>query len=327
MTPYAHFIIEGHTPNNALMARLLSLSITDQSGIQSDTLSITLDDRDGTLVLPEKGAVIECWLGYKETNEVPMGRFILDEVEVSGMPQTLVLSAKAADMQAGFKTPKTRQWESVSVSDIVKTIAHEHHLEPKIAPPKGELGFAYLAQTEESDLHFLTRLGQTIHAVIKPAFGYLVCVAKGESKTLSGQALPEIHLSKKDILQYRMVQAERGKYKAVKAYYYHALFAEPQELMVGKGEPLYCIRHPYADEREAQSAASAKLALFQRGSASLSLTMLGQPALMAEGRCHIRGIREGINGVWQVERVQHRLDAQGFITTVEASVPSTIANH
>ena len=72
----------------AIRDRLIELVVTDEAGIQSDALKLTLDDRrreDGAIAeLPRIGTVLTVSLGYAETTLVAMGSFIVDEVEKIG---------------------------------------------------------------------------------------------------------------------------------------------------------------------------------------------------------------------------------------------------
>jgi hypothetical protein len=46
--------------------------------------------------------------------------------------------------------------------------------------------------------------------------------------------------------------------------------------------------------------------------------MVGNPQIGAEVRARLVGFKPGVDRVWIVARVQHRIDEQGFTTEVEA---------
>ena len=91
----------------AVADRLVELVVTDEAGLSSDTLRLTLDDRrraDGAIAqLPKIGTVLEVSLSYAGRAWVAMGKFIVDEIEIRSPPATLSVSAKAADMEAAAK--------------------------------------------------------------------------------------------------------------------------------------------------------------------------------------------------------------------------------
>ena len=137
----------------AIRDRLIELVVTDEAGIQSDELKLTLDDRrreDGAIAeLPKIGTVLTVSLGYAETTRVAMGRFIVDEVEIGSPPATLTVSAKAADMVGPFRSPKTRSWDEATLGQLVEAIAAEHRYQAKIDPELGAIAIPHLDQTEE----------------------------------------------------------------------------------------------------------------------------------------------------------------------------------
>src|SRR5690554_3922674 len=95
--------------------RLLSLRITDEAGIQSDTVEILLDDRDGRIEWPAHGVELEVFLGDGRSGLSRMGLYVVDEVEHSGPPSSLTIRGKAADMRAAIKAPRTRSWHGSTV--------------------------------------------------------------------------------------------------------------------------------------------------------------------------------------------------------------------
>ncbi len=84
MTPAFHIAVDGTDITAQIRYRLLWLRVTDEAGIQSDTVELTIDDRDGLIELPRTGANMSVSLGYEETGLFPMGAYTVDERELSG---------------------------------------------------------------------------------------------------------------------------------------------------------------------------------------------------------------------------------------------------
>lgn len=61
-------------------ARLISLTLTESRGDEADQLDIELDDSDGALDLPKKGAELALRLGWEGLGLVDKGTFEVDEV-------------------------------------------------------------------------------------------------------------------------------------------------------------------------------------------------------------------------------------------------------
>ncbi|TAN72315.1 MAG: phage late control D family protein [Magnetospirillum sp.] len=324
MKPVWKITADGADITAACARRLLQLAITDEAGIASDTVSITLDNADLAIAPPRKGARLEVWMGYDGGGMVSMGQYVVDETEASGLPHALTIKGKAADMRASFKEQKTRGWDEIAIGDLVATIAGEHTLLPVVSPQLAGILVPNLAQTGESDLNLLTRVAKTYDAVAKPVSGRLLFVPKGEAKSASGKAMPSVALGPGDLRSYRATAAERGKYATVIAHWHNAATGLAEPVRAGSGaSPAYTIRHKYPDAAQAQAAASAKLEALARGEGTFSGEVVpGRPGLGAETKITVSGLGPAADGAWVVTRATHTLDKSGGLRTdIEAETP------
>ena len=99
-------------------------------------------------------------------------------------------------MASGIRAPKTRSWRDVTLEDIVKKIAGEHGLKPRVSDSLKSVFYKYLAQTAESDLNLISRLAKDLDAVAKAAGGYLIVAKRGDGKAADGSDLPVITLTR-----------------------------------------------------------------------------------------------------------------------------------
>ena len=324
MTP----VYEVHANNNDITAairhRLLSLRVTDETGYQSNAVEIQLDDRGGAIHLPRKGAALKVELGYKETGTARMGSYTVDEVELSGPPDTLTIRAKAADMRGSLKQHKTRSWDDVTISELVDSIAADHGLEAKVGDSiRAITASRHIDQTEESDMHLLKRLSEEYDAESKQAGHLLLFVKRGQGKSATGQQVTPATLSREQTSDHRVTLADRGSFQAVRGHWYDMETGDRTEVQAGDGEPVYTLRENYIDEVTARQAARSKLDMLQRGTATLSLTLRqGNPVIGAETPLTLTGFREGVNGRWIATRVTHETSASGYSTQVEAETPT-----
>ena len=130
---------------------------------------LELDDRDGRIEWPEVDATLELSLGYREAGLTTIGRYAVDGVSGEGPRQTMRIRAKAVDMKSEARAPRTRAWEGVTLADLVRKVAAEAGLEAVVGDSVAGLSWPYVAQTAESNLHFLTRLLRPLDIVAKPA--------------------------------------------------------------------------------------------------------------------------------------------------------------
>lgn len=298
-------------------SRLIEMTVTDEAGWQSDTVSITLDDRDGMLDLPRKGAVLN--LGIMGMH---VGKYVVDELELSGPPASLTITGKAADMTKSLKATRTQSWDQVTLGDVATTIAARHELTAKIAPELAAIELGHIDQTEESDMNLLTRLSRDYDAVIKPVNQYLVVAPKGQAKSVSGLALAAVTLTPSMVSTWHATLADRPKHGGVTARYHDPDRGATVVIKVGSGsgDP-HDIRSPFPSAGAALAAANAKFNKLQRGTGTLSLSCPGNPALCAEATVILSGFRDGLNGAWTITRAVHTLDRKGgYSTKIDAEI-------
>lgn len=321
MRPDFKILADSRDVTAVMRDRLMELRITDEAGVKSDSLEIRLDDRAPGIEMPRTGAKLSVSLGYEETGLADMGEYTADEIGLELSPRTMTIRGRSADMRQAIKAPKTRPWDNVSLGDIVSTIAGEHGYTPHTGNDLAAIVITHLDQTEESDLHLLTRLAAQYGAMAKPAGGTLFFVKKGKVKSAGGNALPTVELSLADITSGSVTLAERGKYKAVRAEWFDTGTAEKKAVTVGSGEPLYTLRHTYPDASGAKAAAEAKLTDLAHGVLTIRLGLPGDTRLMAEGAVLLSGIRSGIDGEWRIKRVTHSLSSSGYSCEIEGEKP------
>ena len=323
MTPDFLIRANGEDITATIRDRLLSFRLTDVAELSSDDVELVLDDRDSMIVLPTTGAELEVALGYQETGLVRMGRFFVDEVEISGPPSTLTIRAKAVDFVAAMQTQKTRAWQDMTLGDIVAAIASEHRYEAVVAKQLGKIALPHVAQTAESDLNLLVRLAEEHGAVLKPMSTRLCFVKKGAAEKASGEAMPVLDLSLGDVTSWRVSLTTRDQAKSVRARWHDRSRADTLSLVVGHGEPVFEITHIHDSEAAARNAAEGKLGELQRSASTVSLGLPGNPEASAERIMRLSGFRDGANGDWICRRVEHALSDTGFTTQIDGEAAAS----
>lgn len=320
MTPDFELLALERNVTQAVRDRLLSLTVTDEAGWQSDTLSLKLDNRFPPIdMLTLTDTELTLKLGYQETGLYRVGLFVVDEVSIEGPPASLTIRARAANFTQSLKDRKTRSWEQVSLKDIVSKIAAEHELDPAVAEDLAGIAIEHIDQTEESDLHFLTRIARDYGAIAKPVEGRLLLAQRGKAKTLTNQNMPTLTLKQSDLSDYRFTLVERNKYVAVAASYHITETNTTETITAGEenGRPIYRLPGLQPDQSTAQYAARAKLDGLARGELTGSISLPGNAQLMAEGTVKLLGFNSPMDGDWVINRVEHDLSASGFISKVD----------
>lgn len=306
--------------------RLINLTLREQRGMEADQLDITLSDHDGQLELPSRGAALEVAFGWEEEGLVDKGRFTVDEVQHSGTPDKLTLRARSADMRGKLPGKCTQSWHDITLLDIISTIAARHDLTPVVATQLGERRIAHIDQTDESDLNFLTRLGERFDAVATIKAGRMLFSVAGEALTASGNPMPRVPLTRRDGDQHRYSITDRDAYSGVKAFWNDTQGAARKTVLSGNADNAKQLRPTYATEADALDAARGEWQRIQRGVAEFELTLArGNALLTPEATITAQGYKPEIDETqWLATEVVHSLNDGGFCTNVKLEIMSSM---
>ncbi|MCY1450217.1 hypothetical protein D9M71_670030 [compost metagenome] len=83
--------------------------------------------------------------------------------------------------------------------------------------------------------------------------------------------------------------------------------------------PVHTDRHIYPDRTAADEAAKARLAAFNRSTASVRLDLPGRTDLFAEVMIEAQGFKRGLDGQYLVESVEHTFTPSGWTVSVECN--------
>lgn len=318
MKPLFRILAEKKDITALIADRLKRLTVTDKAGFSSDTASIVLDDRDNKLEMPRKGAELDIYMGTDESGLSFMGLFTVDNVTISGPPDTISITAKAAEMRGGLKEKRVLSYENITIEDLVAIIAARHRLTPKVDPFLGRLWRSHIAQNNESDLNLLTRLAKDYGAVAKAANGCLIFVSKGQAKSVTGKKLSPVEIKKEDLSSWNFSFPDRDQYKSVVAMWRDADAAKDMEVKVGEGEPVFRLPKHFPNEAEAKEAAKARFDKMSQEKAAGSLALAsGNALVLAETPITLPDMRPEIaTPTWAVDSTTH-LIAGTYTTKVE----------
>lgn len=321
---------------------------TDNRGFEADQLDIELDDADGMLGLPEKGATLSLALGWLDTGVVDKGTYKVDELEHTGPPDRLVIRARSADLASGLTTRREQSYRGQTIGAIVRAIAARHALTPAVTAALDNLVIDHIDQTGESDANFLTRLATDHDAIATVKQGKLLFIRTGAAQSASGVPLPTVHITRASGDTHSFAVADRDNYTGVKAYYQDARRAQKGEVVVdgsngtktaassssareptaadvlANSDPdnLKVLRHTYATKSNAERAARAEWQRIQRGVASFRITLArGRPELFPELPASVTGWKPEIDGTgWVVAKVKHTYSGNGYTSALEMEV-------
>lgn len=334
--------------------RLISLTMTDNRGFDADQLDIELDDADGQLSMPPRGAVISLFLGWKGQPLIGKGDFTVDEIEHHGAPDAMTIRARSADFRGSLNSRREASYHDTTLGDVITQVAGRNDLKPMIGDGLAAIKVSHIDQTQETDAAFLMRIATLNGAVAAIKAGKLLLIKPGGGVTATGKPIPQVIITRQDGDRHSFSIADRGAYTGVKASWLHTKDPKPKEVkvkrkpkaqsaqkakhpaakvakpveakegeyMAGSQDNVFAITTVYATQAAAMRAAQAKWSKLQRGVAEFSLTLaMGRADLFPETPVMVSGFKAVIDEQpWIISKVTHSLSGSGFTTALEFEV-------
>ncbi|MGI2131535.1 phage late control D family protein [Shewanella baltica] len=346
-TPDYQILVNGKDISPKVKARLMSLRLTDNRGFEADSIEVQLDDADGELAMPPKGATMQVRIGWKGSPLVDKGTYTIDELEHSGPPDAITIRGKSADMRGTLQQSREQSFHQQSVSSIIDVIAARHQLKAKISDNLKMEFIDHIDQANESDANFLSRLAEQFDAIATVKNGNLLFLQAGLAHNASGIALDRVDITRQSGDSHHFGVADRDAYSGVVAYWQNDKAAKRQtvkakkpteakpsdvkvvvgekEIMVGSNDNVKTLRHIYANKQNAERAARAMWDKLQRGVATFTITLaMGRPELFPELPVSVSGFKPQIdNSDWLLTRVEHNITDTGYTTGIELEVKNS----
>lgn len=325
-TPIIRLTANNEPLDTAIMARLMDVTVTDNKSGESDELTITLDDHDDLLAMPKRGVKLQCWMGYIDAGIHDMGIYTVDSVSWSGTPDKYTIKAKSADMKGSLKTTRSQSYHDRTLGEIAKQVATRHELELAMAASLSTIDVGHIDQTDESDIHLLTRLCWQFGAVVNVKHGKLLIFQPYENKTVSGRSLTltVVQRDKGDQFNFS-IEDRQGDVDNVQASYQDKTKAKKVTVDTNKsGQKPKKLKGNFKDEKTATAAAHAEKKRIEGEQAKFSINCaFGYPAITTESPIELQGFKQEIDGLkWTVDKATHSYSkSQGLTTSLDLTAP------
>ncbi|XXQ68958.1 contractile injection system protein, VgrG/Pvc8 family [Neisseriaceae bacterium B1] len=348
LTPQVQLRLNGQAFGTQTQSRIISVSLIDKRGFEADELTIELDDYDNAIAFPPANSTITLAIGFAQIGMIDKGEYILTECTAQGSPDTLQLTARAANIADTLAEQKDKSWHKTTLYQIVETIAKAHQYPYSIAQQYQNIPIAHIDQTQESDASFLTRLAEQHDAIATVKNGKLIFTPMGDSQSASGIEFPEVVITRASGDQHSFSYNAADAYQAVRARYTDKQTGKEKEVVVDKsnvqpeskkdgngkqkgpktnanrkidttGLKVKTLRHLYASNAAAWSGARAAYRKLARGVAQFSITLAtGRPDLFPELPCTVRGFKPEIDNIqWIIVEVAHNFSQSGYTSSLK----------
>jgi phage protein D len=302
--------------------RFVDLTLSEKRGGAADELSLTLQNADGKLEIPEPGKVIALALGWTSGPDVPVGlvdkgRFTVDEAEPTGPPDQIRITARSADLNGNYRKRRTQVWKDTTVGAVLEQIAARNDVTAQVHPDLAGKTITAIDQHGKSDMLFVKHLGSRYDAVATWKDRRIVFMPIGSTTTASGKSLPSVTLVKRDGWTWRFNRAQREEYDGAEASWHDQGSGKKKKFSTG-GSKTKRLKRTYASEADAKQAAEAEASKRQRGSFTFTYDLaIADTRLQPNARVTLSGWNAKIDAIqWLVASVETGMGKSGIKQTI-----------
>jgi len=327
--PDFRLAIDGKDLTGKVRPRLISLRLTEKRAGEADELEIQLDDTDGLLAIPRKGAKVSLSIGWARGSDVAVGLvdkgvFTVDQTSWQSAPAQISITARSADLTAGYRVRRERSHRSTTLGAIARKVASANGLQASVSADLADIPIAMHVQDQKSDMAMIRSLGRRYDAVATVKHGKLILAPIGAGKTAGGKPIPTLAITPAEGDRVSWQSAERDSYTKVEARWHDRGSAsrKTESADVGTGSAssdgkTRRLHRTYHSQATAKAAAKAEAKRIGRAAGSLSYRFaLGRADVYPDRRASVKGFKPGIDSDnWLVTETTHAIDGQGGFVT------------
>lgn len=304
----------------------------------SDTCTITVDDRDWRISTVDVGAKLEVYLGYKEIGLAQQGIFEVETVDYVINPQQIEITGTSVGFEGAIKTPAIRSFEQKTLGEIIGQIAGDKGIEAFVSPELGQIKIPYMNQMS-SPLHMLHELERRFGALAKIENQRLIFIPRDGGQSAGGIEMPVLVLRPPHLTRGFVRHTRRSVYDGVKVGYFdenhtkqYVRAQDPNASVEtdGEGQGDYFLSKQLGRSKaEAERMAKSQMSALKRqqGEAHLWLSK-GDPWIRDQMRVLLQQFRSEVNGSYVTDTVTHTFTKEpGLATQILAKPPGTGADY
>lgn len=298
--------------------RFVDLSLSEKRGGEADELSLTLQNADSKLELPEPGKVIALALGWISGADVPIGlvekgRFTVDEVEPTGPPDQIRITARSADLNGDYRKRRTQVWKDTTLGAVLNEIASRNAVTAQVHPDIAGKAITAIDQHGKSDMVFVKDLGSRYDALATWKDRKIVFLPIGATTTASGKMLAVVTLTKRDGWSWRFTRAQRDDYDGAEATWHDQGTGKKKKVGTG-GSKTKRLKRTYSSEADAKQAAEAEASKRKRGSFAFEYDLaIADTRLQPNARVALSGWNAKIDAIqWLVSSIETAMGSAGI---------------
>lgn len=304
---------------------LKSFSYNDVMSGEADDIDITLEDRQGIWKgdwLSDKGAMLNVsiltqawWMKNNKIEELPLGIFEIDEIEMSGQPEEVKIKGVSVPNNSALRgEDKSRSWEKTKLSVIGNDIATGAGM--ALYYDTEDVEIDRVEQSQQSDLSFLMKLCKDHGLALKISDNQIIIFDEVKYE----QAKPIVTITKgQDLIKsYSIKSSTRDVYCACHVKYKNAKTNEVIEYtftLPGKKGKTLEVNEEVKSIAEAEKLAKKKLREKNKDEVTMSITLVGAFYFSASSVYEIKGFGK-FDGNYIATRANHDIGS-GYIVSMD----------
>lgn len=298
-----------------------SFKYVDVASGASDSVSLEASDPQRKWIgpwFPVKGDKLQPtirtfnWTGDGQQSQFTCGLFRVDDFGFSGGPPiSMTLEGLALPADTGFKaTERTETYEKVTLQEIGQTVAGRAGI--ALFFDAEDVGIEKVEQNNQSDCAFFSDLVAKYGLSLKIYNDRLVVFSEATYEAKGPKAI----LTEADFDPgWTWDTAMVGTYTGVKYEYTNSDKNRTFTVTAGGGDRILSVNEPAENLTEATAIALAALNNANKGTTTMSITMMARPGLIASDCVEIRGLGK-LSGKYYIEKITHDLGS-GYKMTLD----------
>jgi phage protein D len=321
--PYVQLIINGVDVSSDLDPHVLDLTFTDNLHGTADELTVKLRDDQGLWRgpwRPEQGDIVVAGGGYRGGLFMPFGSFEVDIPNASGSRGNDVLEFKAtsAFQSKSLKTKRPEGNENKTLKQIVGKVACRNGY--GVSGDIEDIKWKYKNQRRERDLAFIRRLAEDTNHFVSLKDGKLVFFKRDEIEKRSPVRVFEL-TDGTTITDWSAQDNAHKTYSKAKVAYLDPdkkklIEAEKNDIGVKTGDTLK-IDERVESKGHAKKLAKSRLAKANEDKRTASLTVVGDPLLVAGQVVALGGTFGQYAGRYLIHVATHQFARASYTTQLE----------